>query len=58
MSIPELVGKAQTVLGPIDGNDMGMTLAHEHVLMDGSALYAEPAESSDKGKAFRPVKLM
>ena len=55
MSIPELVGKAQTVLGPIDGNDMGVTLAHEHVLMDGSALYAEPVASSEKGKALKPV---
>ena len=55
MSIPELKGKAQAVLGPIDGKDLGVTLAHEHVLMDGSALYAEPAESSDKGKAFKPV---
>jgi phosphotriesterase-related protein len=55
MSIPWLLGKAQTVLGPIDGTEMGVTLAHEHVLMDGSALYSEPNASSEKGKAFKPV---
>ena len=55
MSIPRLAGKAQTVLGPIEGAELGVTLAHEHILMDGSALYSEPSSSSDKGKAFRPV---
>jgi len=55
MSIPERIGKAQTVLGPIDATEMGVTLAHEHVLMDGSALYSEPAASSEKGRAFKPV---
>jgi phosphotriesterase-related protein len=55
MSIPWLVGKAQTVLGPIDGTELGITLAHEHVLMDGSALYTEPSASSDKGRAFKLV---
>jgi predicted metal-dependent phosphotriesterase family hydrolase len=48
MSIPWLVGKAQTVLGAVDGEDLGVTLAHEHILMDGSALYSEPSASSDK----------
>jgi phosphotriesterase-related protein len=50
-----LEGKAQTVLGVIDAQDLGVTLAHEHILMDGSALYAEPAASSEKGRAFKPV---
>ncbi|TFH36740.1 MAG: hypothetical protein E4G93_01595 [Dehalococcoidia bacterium] len=55
MSIPWLVGKAQTLLGPIAGTDLGVTLAHEHILMDGSALYTEPSASSDKGNALKPV---
>ena len=56
MAMPELLqGKAQTVLGIVESADLGITLAHEHVLMDGSALYAEPAASSEKGRAFRPV---
>jgi len=56
MAMPELLeGKAQTVLGIIEAEELGITLAHEHILMDGSALYAEPAASSDKGRAFKPV---
>lgn len=55
MTIPWLIGKAQTVLGPVDAVDLGITLAHEHILMDGSALYTEPSASSEKGKAFKPV---
>jgi phosphotriesterase-related protein len=55
MSIPWLVGKAQTVLGAVDGEDLGVTLAHEHILMDGSALYSEPSASSDKGRSLKPV---
>ncbi|MCK5585808.1 phosphotriesterase-related protein, partial [Candidatus Bipolaricaulota bacterium] len=55
MSISPIAGKAQTVLGTVDGKDLGITLPHEHVLMDGSALYVEPAESSKKGKSSRPV---
>ncbi len=55
MPTPKLAGKAQTVLGPVDSAELGITLAHEHILFDGSALYSEPSISSDKGKAFRPV---
>jgi predicted metal-dependent phosphotriesterase family hydrolase len=29
-----LSGKAQTVLGPVDGGAMGITLPHEHLLID------------------------
>jgi len=55
MSIPSLTGKAQTVLGPVDGDELGITLAHEHIFMDGSALYSEPSASSDKGRASQSV---
>lgn len=55
MSIASLAGKAQTVLGVIEGQDIGVTLPHEHVLMDGSALYTEPSASAEKGNAHKPV---
>lgn len=29
-----LAGKIQTVLGPIDGEELGLTLPHEHLLLD------------------------
>ena len=35
-------GWAQTVLGPVDATDLGITLAHDHVLMDGSFMYVDP----------------
>ncbi len=55
MSLPSLVGKAQTVLGPIDSAELGVTLSHEHLLFDGSPLFMEPAAASDRGKAHQPV---
>jgi phosphotriesterase-related protein len=30
----ELAGRVQTVLGPIDGDELGLTLPHEHLLLD------------------------
>ncbi len=34
MSRPDLKGKIQTVLGPIEPGKLGRTLMHEHVLCD------------------------
>ena len=39
-------GKVQTVLGLIDGDQLGVTLAHDHVLIDGTFMYVEPEEIS------------
>ncbi len=55
MSMLSLAGQAQTVLGLVHGTELGVTLAHEHILFDGSALYMTPAAASDRGKALRPV---
>jgi len=41
-----MTGKVQTVLGPIDPSEMGVTLTHEHILIDLSCYYAEPEEAS------------
>jgi phosphotriesterase-related protein len=57
MSIGELSGKVQTVLGPIDPEAMGITLAHEHLVCDGSCWYAEPPEATEKAMARAPVTL-
>ena len=51
----ELAGKVQTVLGPIDPEDMGITLYHEHLLTSLEAWYEEPEEASEKGFARQPV---
>jgi phosphotriesterase-related protein len=57
MSIPGLVGKIQTVLGPIPAEDLGITLTHEHLLWDFSCYFVEPAAASEKGIAYQPVSL-
>lgn len=50
-------GKVQTVLGLIDANDLGVTLAHDHVLIDGTFMYVEPEEMSQKGLAQQKITL-
>src|SRR5262245_36254639 len=50
-------GQAQTVLGAIAGEAMGITLPHEHLLIDFKVMFSEPAAASDKGRAWAPVSL-
>lgn len=57
MSISELVGKIQTVLGSIDAEDLGITLPHEHFLIDMSVWFKEPTASSEKLLASQLVTL-
>jgi len=53
----ELTGKAQTVLGVIDADSLGVTLPHEHLLIDMTARFVEPTEASEKRLAHEPVSL-
>jgi phosphotriesterase-related protein len=50
-------GRVQTVLGTIAPEAMGVTLPHEHLLIDFTVMFAEPAAASDKGRALEPVGL-
>src|SRR6185436_11185927 len=50
-------GQVQTVLGTIAPEQMGVTLPHEHLLIEFKVMFAEPAAASDKGRAFEPVSL-
>jgi len=52
-----LSGKAQTVLGPVDGDAMGITLPHEHLLIDFKVMFKEPETAADKGRALAPVTM-
>src|SRR4029453_4796693 len=52
-----LSGKAQTVLGPVDGEDLGITLPHEHLLIDFAVMFKEPDAAADKGRALAPVSM-
>jgi len=57
MARNEMRGKVQTVLGPIDADDLGITLPHEHCLFDLSMWFAEPKRSSERFRAHQPVTL-
>ena len=57
MANGSLAGKAQTVLGPISPDRLGVTLTHEHLLMDGTVVFSPQARASDKGFFNRPVSL-
>lgn len=50
-------GKVQTVLDLVDAEDLGVTLAHDHVLIDGTFMYVEPEEISQKNFARQKISL-
>ena len=52
-----MIGQVQTVLGPIASETLGITLPHEHLLIDFKVMFAEPAAAADKGRAWQPVSL-
>ncbi len=53
----EMSGKVQTVLGPIDGDQLGITLAHDHVIFDGWWMFTEPEDSAGKRLAHEEITL-
>ncbi len=53
----ELTGKVQTVLGTIDADSLGVTLPHEHLLLDGPRFFVEPTEANEKRLAHQPITL-
>ena len=52
-----LSGKALTVLGAVDGSALGITLPHEHLLIDFAVMFREPADASEKVLASQPVSM-
>ncbi len=57
MAATNLAGKVQTVLGPISPDRLGVTLTHEHLLIDLSALHSPKDASSAKDFYNKPVSL-
>ena len=57
MAIPNLAGSVQTVLGPIGPEKLGVTLTHEHLLVDLSATHSRLDIASARGFYERPVSL-
>ena len=44
----KLSGKIQTVLGPIDPTELGITMAHEHLVVDVECNFIMPEEATAK----------
>ena len=57
MSTPRLAGRAQTVLGAVSPDELGVTLPHEHCLIDMSIWFAEPPTVTGKQLAREPLSL-
>ena len=52
-----LRGKVQTVLGVVEPGDLGPTTTHEHLLIDFSCMFHEPAEATEKFRAHQPITM-
>jgi phosphotriesterase-related protein len=57
VSTEALSQKIQTVLGLINPENLGITLPHEHLIVDGSAWFLEPTEASDRRLAHQGVSV-
>lgn len=58
MVVSELSGKAQTVLGSVAPEDLGVTLPHEHLFITmKKTSFIEPEEATEKYLAYQPVSL-
>ena len=57
MPSSSIAGKVQTVLGPIEPEALGVTLTHEHLLVDLSVIHTEPDHASAKGFYHEPVSM-
>ena len=52
-----LNGTVQTVLGPVSPGELGITLPHEHLLVDLEARFVEPTTEEGRRLAGEPVSL-
>jgi len=57
MTTTSLAGKVQTVLGPIDPDELGVTMTHEHLLVSTVGVYKEPTEASLRAKWEAPFSI-
>lgn len=49
--------KVVTVLGPVEPDELGVTMVHEHILCDWTSLLREPEAASQKVLYYAPVDL-
>ncbi|TFH34296.1 MAG: phosphotriesterase-related protein, partial [Dehalococcoidia bacterium] len=55
--VTHLSGKVQTVLGRLSPDELGITLPHEHFLIDIRNYFEEPAVIGDLALAYQPIAL-
>ncbi len=53
----DMRGNVQTVLGIIGAEKLGVTLPHEHFLIDLAVRFQHPVRISDRAKSLKPVNL-
>jgi phosphotriesterase-related protein len=52
-----LSGKVQTVLGPIEPEKLGVTITHEHLLIDMTCYFEVPEEASERAWIEAPLTM-
>ena len=57
MSTRDLSGKVQTVLGPIEPESLGITIMHEHLVIDLECYFQEPEEASERAWIHAPITM-
>ena len=57
MNLGDLAGKVQTVLGPVDSSELGVTLTHEHLLSDISVISPPPENAGAKSLYYQPLSM-
>ena len=50
-------GKIQTVLGPINPEELGITMSHEHLLIDFRVVFEDPKSQHRLTLASEPVSI-
>ena len=50
-----LAGRAQTVLRPVSPDELGVTLAHEHCVIEFTCIFNEPKTASEIQLAYEPL---
>ena len=57
MMASDMEGRAQTVLGAVAPEALGITMMHEHLLLDLRRLFHEPEDEAERGMGRAPVDL-
>ena len=57
MTTHDTKGKVLTVLGPVDPHALGITITHEHLLIDLSVVFVDPGDDDGRRLAEEPVGL-